>query len=208
MEYHRNPAYPRNKGTHVLTTAYANLLNPRTGVAPSPAFGPVPGEETSGTVPGIATERAPSLSERLPLLGELYLVALDQRRKHRRRIRCTQYAFCRSRDARFRAGFRSRDVRYVWPHGITDAGCRCGVLGSSWGRRRLRRHCQRERAHLGRFFPAAFSARPAVGIARKWYARPGALQLARTALHTTNSSSLPETAFGEASRLRKTASHR
>ena len=34
-------AYLGNKGTHVLTTTYVNLLNPRTGVAPYPAFGPV-----------------------------------------------------------------------------------------------------------------------------------------------------------------------
>lgn len=34
-------AYLGNKGTHVLTTTYVNLLNPQTGVAPYPAFGPV-----------------------------------------------------------------------------------------------------------------------------------------------------------------------
>ena len=33
--------YLGNKGTHVLTTTYVNLLNPQTGVAPHPAFGPV-----------------------------------------------------------------------------------------------------------------------------------------------------------------------
>jgi hypothetical protein len=34
-------AYLGNKGTHVLTTTYVNLLNPQTGTAPYPAFGPV-----------------------------------------------------------------------------------------------------------------------------------------------------------------------
>jgi hypothetical protein len=34
-------SYLGNKGTHVLTTTYTNLLNPQTGVAPYPAFGPV-----------------------------------------------------------------------------------------------------------------------------------------------------------------------
>jgi len=34
-------AYLGNKGTDVLTTTYVNLLNPLTGVAPYPAFGPV-----------------------------------------------------------------------------------------------------------------------------------------------------------------------
>lgn len=34
-------AYLGNKGTHVLTTTYVNLLKPQTGVAPYPAFGPV-----------------------------------------------------------------------------------------------------------------------------------------------------------------------
>jgi hypothetical protein len=33
--------YLGNKGTDVLTTTYANLANPATGVAPYPAFGPV-----------------------------------------------------------------------------------------------------------------------------------------------------------------------
>ncbi len=33
--------YLGNKGTDVLTTTYVNLVNPRTGVAPYPAFGPV-----------------------------------------------------------------------------------------------------------------------------------------------------------------------
>jgi hypothetical protein len=34
-------AYLGNKGTDVLTTTYVNLVNPQTGVAPYPAFGPV-----------------------------------------------------------------------------------------------------------------------------------------------------------------------
>jgi hypothetical protein len=34
-------SYLGNKGTNVLTTTYVNLLNPQTGVAPYPAFGPV-----------------------------------------------------------------------------------------------------------------------------------------------------------------------
>jgi hypothetical protein len=34
-------SYLGNKGTDVLTTTYANLINPQTGVAPYPAFGPV-----------------------------------------------------------------------------------------------------------------------------------------------------------------------
>ena len=34
-------SYLGNKGTHVLTTTYVNLVNPLTGVAPYPAFGPV-----------------------------------------------------------------------------------------------------------------------------------------------------------------------
>jgi len=34
-------SYLGNKGTYVLTTTYTNLLNPQTGVAPYPAFGPV-----------------------------------------------------------------------------------------------------------------------------------------------------------------------
>ncbi len=34
-------SYLGNKGTHVLTTTYTNLVNPETGVAPYPAFGPV-----------------------------------------------------------------------------------------------------------------------------------------------------------------------
>jgi outer membrane receptor protein involved in Fe transport len=34
-------SYLGNKGTDVLTTTYANLVNPGTGVAPYPAFGPV-----------------------------------------------------------------------------------------------------------------------------------------------------------------------
>jgi Carboxypeptidase regulatory-like domain/TonB dependent receptor len=34
-------SYLGNKGTHVLTTTYVNLINPATGVAPYPAFGPV-----------------------------------------------------------------------------------------------------------------------------------------------------------------------
>ena len=33
--------YLGNKGTDVLTTTYVNLVNPQTGVAPYPAFGPV-----------------------------------------------------------------------------------------------------------------------------------------------------------------------
>ncbi|HUE04626.1 MAG TPA: carboxypeptidase regulatory-like domain-containing protein [Bryobacteraceae bacterium] len=34
-------SYLGNKGTDVLTTTYTNLINPETGVAPYPAFGPV-----------------------------------------------------------------------------------------------------------------------------------------------------------------------
>ena len=34
-------SYLGNKGTNVLTTTYVNLVNPQTGVAPYPAFGPV-----------------------------------------------------------------------------------------------------------------------------------------------------------------------
>jgi hypothetical protein len=34
-------SYLGNKGTDVLTTSYVNLLNPQTGVAPYPAFGPI-----------------------------------------------------------------------------------------------------------------------------------------------------------------------
>ena len=34
-------SYLGNKGTHILTTTYVNLVNPQTGVAPYPAFGPV-----------------------------------------------------------------------------------------------------------------------------------------------------------------------
>jgi Carboxypeptidase regulatory-like domain len=34
-------SYLGNKGTDVLTTTYANLVNPATGVAPYPAFGPI-----------------------------------------------------------------------------------------------------------------------------------------------------------------------
>jgi hypothetical protein len=34
-------SYLGNKGTHVLTTTYVNLISPETGVAPYPAFGPV-----------------------------------------------------------------------------------------------------------------------------------------------------------------------
>jgi len=34
-------SYLGNKGTDVLTTTYVNLVNPKTGVAPYPAFGPV-----------------------------------------------------------------------------------------------------------------------------------------------------------------------
>ena len=34
-------SYLGNKGTHVLTTTYVNLVSPQTGVAPYPAFGPV-----------------------------------------------------------------------------------------------------------------------------------------------------------------------
>ena len=34
-------SYLGNKGTHILTTTYVNLVNPETGVAPYPAFGPV-----------------------------------------------------------------------------------------------------------------------------------------------------------------------
>ncbi|HUK14915.1 MAG TPA: TonB-dependent receptor [Bryobacteraceae bacterium] len=34
-------SYIGNKGTDVLTTTYVNLVNPQTGVAPYPAFGPV-----------------------------------------------------------------------------------------------------------------------------------------------------------------------
>jgi hypothetical protein len=34
-------SYLGNKGTHVLTTTYTNVVNPETGVAPYPAFGPV-----------------------------------------------------------------------------------------------------------------------------------------------------------------------
>jgi hypothetical protein len=34
-------SYLGNKGTDVLTTTYTNLVNPQTGVAPYPAFGPV-----------------------------------------------------------------------------------------------------------------------------------------------------------------------
>ena len=34
-------SYLGNKGTDVLTTTYVNLVNPQTGVAPYPAFGPV-----------------------------------------------------------------------------------------------------------------------------------------------------------------------
>ncbi len=34
-------SYLGNKGTHVLTTTYVNLVNPETGAAPYPAFGPV-----------------------------------------------------------------------------------------------------------------------------------------------------------------------
>ncbi len=33
--------YLGNKGTYVLTTTYANLINPETGIAPYPEFGPV-----------------------------------------------------------------------------------------------------------------------------------------------------------------------
>ena len=34
-------SYLGNKGTDILTTTYVNLINPQTGVAPYPAFGPV-----------------------------------------------------------------------------------------------------------------------------------------------------------------------
>ncbi len=34
-------SYLGNKGTDILTTTYANLVNPLTGVAPYPAFGPI-----------------------------------------------------------------------------------------------------------------------------------------------------------------------
>ena len=34
-------SYLGNKGTDILTTTYVNLVNPQTGVAPYPAFGPV-----------------------------------------------------------------------------------------------------------------------------------------------------------------------
>jgi hypothetical protein len=34
-------SYLGNKGTDVLTTTYTNLVNPQTGVAPYPAFGPI-----------------------------------------------------------------------------------------------------------------------------------------------------------------------
>jgi hypothetical protein len=34
-------SYLGNKGTNILTTTYANLVNPVTGVAPYPAFGPI-----------------------------------------------------------------------------------------------------------------------------------------------------------------------
>jgi Carboxypeptidase regulatory-like domain len=34
-------SYLGNKGTHILTTTYVNLVNPQTGIAPYPAFGPV-----------------------------------------------------------------------------------------------------------------------------------------------------------------------
>ena len=34
-------SYLGNKGTHVLTTTYVNLVNPQTSLAPYPAFGPV-----------------------------------------------------------------------------------------------------------------------------------------------------------------------
>jgi hypothetical protein len=44
-------SYLGNKGTHVLTTTYVNLVNPATGVAPYPAFGPVSwrGDEGNST---------------------------------------------------------------------------------------------------------------------------------------------------------------
>ena len=34
-------SYLGNKGTDALTTTYTNLVNPLTGVAPYPAFGPI-----------------------------------------------------------------------------------------------------------------------------------------------------------------------
>ncbi len=44
-------SYLGNKGTHVLTTTYVNLVNPATGVAPYPAFGPITwrGDEGNST---------------------------------------------------------------------------------------------------------------------------------------------------------------
>ncbi|HEX3875489.1 MAG TPA: carboxypeptidase regulatory-like domain-containing protein [Bryobacteraceae bacterium] len=61
--------YLGNKGTDVLTTTYVNLLNPVTGVAPYPAFGPV---SWRGDV-GNSTFHALQLNARRPFQNGLLL---------------------------------------------------------------------------------------------------------------------------------------
>jgi hypothetical protein len=62
-------SYLGNKGTNVLTTTYVNLLNPQTGVAPYPAFGPV---SWRGDV-GNSTFHALQVNARRSFLGGVLL---------------------------------------------------------------------------------------------------------------------------------------
>jgi hypothetical protein len=83
-------SYLGNKGTDVLTTTYANLVNPPTGVAPYPAFGPIiwRGDVGNSTFHATQFNARRAFQERLSVHGELHVVPFDQRRQHwRRRIR-------------------------------------------------------------------------------------------------------------------------
>ena len=59
--------YLGNKGTDVLTTTYANLVNPATGVAPYPAFGPGLLARRRGQLHfrGFAIQCSPGFSKRI-----------------------------------------------------------------------------------------------------------------------------------------------
>ncbi len=79
--------YLGNKGTDVLTTTYTNLVNPATGVAPYPEFGPVSwrGDVGNSTFEGLQLNARRALQSGFFAFVELHVVALHQRRQHRRR---------------------------------------------------------------------------------------------------------------------------
>ena len=80
-------SYLGNKGTDILTTTYTNLVNPLTGVAPYPAFGPITwrGDVGNSTFHALQLNARRAFQNGLLFIGELHVVPFDQRWEHWRR---------------------------------------------------------------------------------------------------------------------------